>query len=471
MTDGLRNKKKFTFMIIGVILFILFSTQKPFTGLTPESMKCLGVFFCAICFWIGDVFPFFVTCLGLFCGLVLSGGAGFNTAFQGFSSSIFCFMLGAMGISVALEKCGLMKRIALLIMKLFSPTFKGQSLGLLISGLLINPIVPSVTAKTAMVMPFSKGIADSMGYEPHSKGMHGIYIAAFCGITLGSFAFYTSNFFAIVVRGLMPEEAQHEFTFIPWMFAAIPWIVVTFLCLGIMINILYKPEAEQKGLSKEHVINELAQLGKLSRNEIISIIILSISVLIWMLENQLGLPAHVVAVAAAVLLLMLKVISVEDFICGVSWNMLIVIGVLIGLSNVFGEVGINDYVAKLVSPLVELVAGNIFIFLTGMTILIYIMRFFLTSQMAALPIFMSIFLPACAACNISPWVCAFVSLTSSGVWNVLYQNTLAMQAYAAYEGEKNIQYKLIARSSICYMLINIFAITASVPIWKLMGLV
>lgn len=471
MLKKIKCKKETTFLLIGILVLIMFFFVRPPQGLTPESMKCLGVFFCAVCFWVGNVFPFFVTCLGLFCGLVLSGAVSFNSAFQGFSSSIFCFMLGAMGISVALDKSGLLKRIALILMKSFSPTFKGQSIGLLISGLIINPIVPSVTAKTAMIMPFSKGIADSMGYEHHSKGMYGIYISTFCGITLGSFAFYTSNFFAILVRGLMPKEAQNEFTFIPWMIATIPWIVITFLLLAVIINILYKPQYEKEGLSKEYVIEQLKQINSLSKNEIISIIVLMACVLLWAFENQMGLPAHVVAVAAAVILLMTKVISVEDFIHGVSWNMLIVIGVLIGLSNVFEEVGINDFAAEMITPIVKLAAGRKSILLIGIAILIYIMRFFLTSQMAALPIFMSIFLPACNVCGISPFVCAFVSLTSCGVWNVLYQNTFAMQAFAAYGGDESIHYSQIAKASVCYMIINIIAILGSMPVWSIMGLV
>jgi len=465
------NAKKTVMLIAGIVVFFAVSNIAPPEGLTVESMKAMGVFLCAVCLWIGDVFPFFVTCLGMFCGLVLSGAVSFNDGFQGFSSSIYCFMLGAMGISVALTKSGLMRRISLLIMKLFSPTFKGQSLGLIITGVVINPIVPSVTAKTAMMMPFSKGVADAMGYEPRSKGMHGIYASAYVGITLGSFLLYTANFFLVVARGMLPQETQDQFTVGPWLLASLPWTVIIFVLLYFVIQKMFSPEHEKSGISKEYVLNELNEMGKLSKKEIISLVILVISVALWAVENQTGLPSHVIAVTASVLLLMLGVMDVKDFTQGVSWNMLIVIGVLFGLSNIFGQLGINEFFAKQVSPLTVVFGDRQWLLLIGMAVLIYLMRFFLTAQMAAIPIFVTIFLPLCQAAGISPWICAFVSATSSNVWNVLYQNTFAMQAYAAYDGEENIQYGKIAMVSVAYMVINIIAILLNFPLWKMTGLI
>jgi DASS family divalent anion:Na+ symporter len=168
---------------------------------------------------------------------------------------------------------------------------------------------------------------------------------------------------------------------------------------------------------------------------------------------------------------MLGVMDVKDFTQGVSWNMLIVIGVLFGLSNIFGQLGINEFFAKQVSPLTSIFGDRQWLLLIGMAVLIYLMRFFLTAQMAAIPIFVTIFLPLCQAAGISPWICAFVSATSSNVWNVLYQNTFAMQAYAAYDGEENIQYGRIALVSVAYMVINIIAILLNFPIWKMTGLI
>ena len=452
---------------MGIVLAVALSLMAPPAELTRQSMTCLGIFACAVCFWIGDVFPFFITCMAMFCAFCLTKTVPYGVAVSGISNSILCFMLGAMGISVALTKSGVMKRLAYSIMKLFSPTFRGQTIGLLCSGVIINPLIPSVTAKTAMVMPISKGIADAMGYEPKSKGMHGIWAATFTGITMCSYAFYSSNFYCIYVRGMLDENTQAKFGFLGWLLAAIPWMLILIIGMAIGINLLYKPDKNDSLMSKEYISSELKKLGALSRDEKISILVLGVCVVLWATENSHGLASHVVALTAAAVLMMCGVISVADFIKGVGWTMLLIIAILVGLGNVFEEVGINAYAATLVQPLVTPIAGNPYILLIAITLICYALRFVITSQMTALPIFMSVMLPICAVSNISPWVMGFVILTATSTWNVIYQNTFAMQGFAAYD--EQVVYGKLAKSSICFMLVNIVAIIVSIPIWSMMG--
>ncbi len=463
----MKMNKKLIFGGVGIVLAVALSLMAPPAELTRQSMTCLGIFACAVCFWIGDVFPFFITCMAMFCAFCLTKTVPYGVAVSGISNSILCFMLGAMGISVALTKSGVMKRLAYSIMKLFSPTFRGQTIGLLCSGVIINPLIPSVTAKTAMVMPISKGIADAMGYEPKSKGMHGIWAATFTGITMCSYAFYSSNFYCIYVRGMLDENTQAKFGFLGWLLAAIPWMLILIIGMAIGINLLYKPDKNDSLMSKEYISSELKKLGALSRDEKISILVLGVCVVLWATENSHGLASHVVALTAAAVLMMCGVISVADFIKGVGWTMLLIIAILVGLGNVFEEVGINAYAATLVQPLVTPIAGNPYILLIAITLICYALRFVITSQMTALPIFMSVMLPICAVSNISPWVMGFVILTATSTWNVIYQNTFAMQGFAAYD--EQVVYGKLAKSSICFMLVNIVAIIVSIPIWSMMG--
>ncbi|MBR3053162.1 MAG: hypothetical protein IKG59_03440, partial [Firmicutes bacterium] len=82
-----------------------------------------------------------------------------------------------------------------------------------------------------------------------------------------------------------------------------------------------------------------------------------------------------------------------------------------------------------------------------------------------------IFMPIYQHAGISPFIVAFITSTSCALWTVLYQNTLAMQGYAAYGGEANIKYSSIAKLSVCYMAINLVAVLVNIPVWHLMGLI
>lgn len=465
------KKRKLIFGAVGVVLMLVLSFFPAPEGLTSASMRVIGIFACAVCFWIGDVFPFFVTCIAMFCAFVLTKSVPYAVAVSGISNNILCFMLGAMGISVALTKSGVMKRLAYSIVRMFSPTFRGQTIALLCSGMVINPLIPSVTAKTAMVMPISKGIADAMGYKPKSKGMHGIWAATFTGITICSYAFYSSNFYCIYVRGMLDEAVQERFGFLGWFVASLPWLVILVVGMAIGINLLYKPERNESEMSREFIGNELKKLGKLTRDERITVAVLLICIVLWATENLHGLPSYMVALLAVAVLLMTKVISVADFTKGVGWTMLLIIAILVGLGSVFNEVGINAAISTLVQPMVAPIAHMPVVLLVAVTVICYLLRFVITSQMTSLPILMSVLLPICETAGISPWVMGFVILTATSTWNVIYQNTFAMQGFAAYDGENNIAYGQVAKSSMCYMAVNILGILISVPIWSAMGLI
>ncbi len=463
------NKRTF-FGLLGIILFILISKIEPPEGLTVQSMRCLGIFAWAVCYWVGEVLPFLVTCMGIFCLLCLSGATTFETAVSGFSNSVICFILGAMGISAALTKSGLMKRISFYIMKLFSPTFKGQTIGLMVAGLVINPLVPSVTAKTAMVIPISKGISDAMGYKPYSKGMYGIWSACFAGITLASYGFYNSNFVCLFARSMLPEQVQVRFNLFNWFVASLPWLVIIMAGMTLCINLLYKPEKNSEAVNREYISEELKKMGNLSKDEKICLAVLLIAVILWALENQTGLDSHVIAVAAVVILMVAKVINTDDFVQGVGWNMIMIIALLMGLSSAFSQTGINDWISILITPLVERMAGNIFILMTVIVLVVYLLRFAITSQIAAMPILLSMFLPVCDITGINPWVISFAALTSNAIWAALYQNVYGMQGFAAYNGEKAIKYGQLSKAAICYMILNLLAIMACIPLWSEMGL-
>lgn len=463
------NKKRF-FGIAGIVAFILISMIAPPEGLTTESMRCLGIFAWAVCYWVGDVLPFLVTCMGMFCALIFSGAATFAVAVSGFTNSVICFIFGAMGISVALTKSGLMRRISFCIMKLFSPTFKGQVIGLMTAGLIINPLVPSVTAKTAMVMPISKGISDAMGYGPYSKGMYGIWTACFVGITIASYSFFNCNFTSLLAKGMLPEDVQAEFGLVRWFLASLPWLVVIMIGMGAFILICYKPDKVSTAINREYVADELRKLGPLSRDEKICLAVLLTSVMLWAFETRTGLPSHVIAVAAVVILISVNVITVDDFIRGTGWNMIIVISLLMGLSNNFTATGISAWVAGMVKPLVEILSGSNFIILVAIALVVYIMRFAITSQMAAIPIFLNMFFPVCQVTSISPWVICFASLTSNAIWTVLYQTVYGMQGFAAYGGDQWIKYGQLSKAGLFYMVLNIGALGISIPVWTAMGL-
>lgn len=465
------DKKKKIFGIAGLLIGLIIAFLPAPAGLTPVSMRCLGIFIGTVIFWIGDVFPFFLTTFAMGCLMVITKTTSFNTVFSGYASSMVWFMVGAMGIAAALTKCGFMKRLAYTIINFFSPTFLGQTIGLNISGLIINPLIPSVTAKTAMVMPIAEAISNGMGYEMKSRGRHGIFGAAFVGITITSHAFYSSNFHCIYVRGLLDPETQAQFGFAQWFIASLPWLIIVMIGMELCTYLLYKPQKTDTSIaSKQFIVDELKKMGSMSRDEKISAVILVVSVILWATEKLHGIPSHMVALAAAVLLVYTGVITANELVSSINWPIILLCGILVTLGNVLAEVGVNDYIATLMAPLFGSGGTSPFVLLTVISIIVYLMRFVVTAQMASLPIIFGAISPIAVIAGINPWVLAFTGLTATATWTALFQNTFAIQGFGSFGGNDGVSYGQIAKHSICYMVVNIVGILGSIPFWSMMGL-
>ena len=147
--------------ITGLTIALVMAIIEPLAGLTHPAMVGLGIFFCAVVFWIFEVFPDYVTAL-LMCGAWAGTGiVPFKTAFAQFSSDTWFLLIAAFGLGVAVARSGLLNRVSLKVMELFPATFKGQTAALVAAGNLIGPMIPSVTQIAGS--PFAKGISDKMG--------------------------------------------------------------------------------------------------------------------------------------------------------------------------------------------------------------------------------------------------------------------------------------------------------------------
>lgn len=71
------------------------------------------------------------------------------------------FLTFSLGIGI--EESGLLNRIAYYLMGKLPKTIKGQSLAVIVSGLVVSPVIPALSGKMALISKLSFGIAKSIG--------------------------------------------------------------------------------------------------------------------------------------------------------------------------------------------------------------------------------------------------------------------------------------------------------------------
>ena len=461
--------KKVIGAVLGIVIGLVLAFLEPPQGLTVKSMYGLGVFAWAVIFLIFDVFPDYIVTLAM-CGLwVLSGAVKFNVAFSFFSNENWWVLVAAFGLGLAASKTGLLRRISLLIMKLFPSTFKGQTIAMLGAGTIISPLIPSFTAKAAICAPLSRGISDAMGYPIKSRGASGLFAANVIGFIAMAPAFLSASYLGFMLVSLVPKDLQGPFHWLGWFSMMLPWTVILLVMSYIGIIFLYKP-AEKDALPAGYAADQLSKMGPMDGKERLTLIVIVITLLMWMTAKLHGVSATVSGILAVVVLLMAKVYDRTDFRSGIAWDAAVFVGTIVGIGSVFPALGIDKWMGKVLYPYIMPLFGNPYLFVAGFSIIIYGLRFVILSQTALIAIFMVMLAPLAIQAGFNPWIIGMVVYVAGNTWTVFYQNAPYVGAFYAVGGDM-VNHGQIAKLSVAYMAISLIGLLACVPLWQIMGLV
>ncbi|MGN0078264.1 MAG: SLC13 family permease [Coriobacteriales bacterium] len=470
-------------------------------GLSQQGAVCLGILSWAIVWWVAGVLPEFATGLLMAGAFIVLGGIPTQTALAAFSTSTWWLLVAAFALGAGMKRSGLMRRMALGIVRRLPRSFAAQAAGIMAAGTLIGPLVPSMAAKASMLAPISMSIGESLGYEPKGRQMQGLFLAMMTGVRNAGPAFISASVTGYALLGLLPAAVQEEFNMLHWLVAALPWLaVVTLLNLGLIIA-LYRPRSNEgsradatsggpalsSATSAEgSLASDSAQpepcAGRasaaadpaapgtpMSREERRMLAIIVVTVILWASQPVHGIPSHVVALVAMVVMVAAGLLDKRSLKTDIAWDSLIFIGTVIGLADVFAFAGIDSWVVGAAGPLLGQLAGNPYALLLGIAVSTIALRFVIVSEMAYVNIVMVFLVPLSVSAGISPWVVGFAVYATVHPWFVLYQNPIYMAAFYSVDGAM-VRHADMAKYCSLYMLTCVAGLLASVPYWQFLGL-
>ncbi len=462
------NGKKIAFLIIGMVagLFLAVGVQAP-EGLETNSMRILGIMLMAICWWAGEVFPEAITALIMSTLFVVFGGIGISTSFAAFSGTTFWLLVAAFGLGAAIKNCGLLERVAMLLLKLFPGTYKGQVLGLLSVTTVTAPFVPSKAAKCTILSPLTRSIGEAMGYENEGKETTGLFLAYFSAICFSATLFISASVTSYALYGLYSPEIQAEFAMVKWALYALFPVGLLFLGNYLYISYRYKPAGGQK-LDMSFLQDKIAQLGVWSQGEKIMGVIMLVTILLWVLK-----PFDISEWAVAVLALCASVISgvlpVNKWRTSVAWESLIFIACAVSLATVLPAVGITDWLVGAIGGYTAPFFANPYLMVVGLAVLTLLARFLILSEIGYLTVFLVFLMPLASSAGVNPWVVGFIMYSFVCTWMIPYQSSVYLTAVYS-GGDGWVTFKDTTKYCYVYCLITIIALCATVPIWQMLGI-
>ena len=322
--------KKYGFYLALLVLCVIISLPMP-DDLSVAGHRMLGIMVFSVIVWATTAISYpvsagvIIALMALLIGFapnpatgkIFGTAAGLAMGLKGFSSTAFCLVGAALFLAAAMTKTGLDKRIALTVLSKLGTKSNHVVIGVICCGFILSFFVPSTTARVACLVPIVLGMISAFGVPLKSRfaGMLMITVAQVDSVwNVGIKTAAAQNMVAV---NFIRTQLGVDISWMDWFIAAAPFAILMSFALYHVMMFLMPPEIKEIPGGKETVKKLLADMGKITTNEI-KLLVISICLLIlWTTEKKLHVIDTSTTTMVAITLLMLPKIGV------MQWNELV----------------------------------------------------------------------------------------------------------------------------------------------------
>jgi DASS family divalent anion:Na+ symporter len=433
-----------------------------------EQTIFLTVASATLLMWIFRLANEFIPSLLAIIVIIILQVAPARVALSGFTNDSFFMAMSIFGISSVLVTSGLTFRIVINMLKFFPMSQYWHARTLLFTGIIMTPLLPSANGRIVMAVPILKDMIESLGYEKKGSAANLLAVTAFMGFTFFSSAFLSSKAIHFVIFGLFPTQIQEQFTWSYWFYASIPSFLVMLGLLMLVLKFLYRKKENPK-LSKEIIDVQKQILGPMTSREwaaLGGILLFGVGIATSSLHK---IEMSWVGLIVLYAVLVLGILSKNDFQKEIDWTFLIYQAALIGLVKTISFTGLDTMLGNHLLWIGIYIKANIFIFVLMLTAVILALRLFIPNN-ATVIILASILFPIAELSGLNTWVVAYIILMMSDAWFLPYQCTYYVQFDDMMKSKNLVNLKDVIGINAFSILFRVAAIFASIPYWRMIGL-
>jgi divalent anion:Na+ symporter, DASS family len=407
---------------VGLVVAFLPTPQ----GLPHNGQLVLAILSFAIILWATEVMNNAVASILMMALLIIVAHVPPPRALSGFADPAWWTLLAVLYYGFAMRKTGLAERISYWILSLFPGSYAGILGAFFVIGLILAMGIPSMTVRTSIMAPIAWALVQTLGLKPRSRGAALIMITTIEMAVVPGLAFLLGSLNGPVVIKMFGD--QH----IPltqggyFQVMALPTMVLCGLIL-VLNQLLLRPE-EKLGTSREFVRAKLAALGSFKRQEMITAVVIAVSIFLWATQstpNQVRLhpfPSYIIGMVMLTVFALTGIIQDSDIANGVSWTLLVFLGGIFGLQNVIPDNKITNWMAGLMLPHVQQLIAAPLLLLAVIALVMLALRFLDPTAFIALPLVFAPLAAPLAKAGIPPLVLAAPLLLCSAPLWMAYMN-------------------------------------------------
>ena len=477
------------FTLLGLIVILM----KPFagSGLEPLGHEILGAVIIALGLWIfkPNNVPLFAGCsviilcslamitahvragmLNPVTGLAYTNAEIFSISTNGYVTSTVWTLIPALYFGFVLQKTGLGKRLAYMVLKSFKPSWASMALSWLIIGVILSALTPSITVRIAIVIPIAMGIVEACKLEPRSKGSAFVLILAWGMCVFPGTGWLTGSLSGPIMQGFLPLDMKMYATNGEWMrILCLPWMIITVL-FAALSYVFTKPN-QPIGIPLDTFRKEYKSLGPITKNETIVLVTLIACLVLFFTESVHGIPTSATALGALFIFIITGIIQPPELNTGINWDVVLFFGATVGLSGLFRFANITSWFEPIIKPAMVSLAPSPLVFMLVFTAGMLIIRFidvpwgFTTIALVA-----SVTSMLFTDFGYHPLVITMAFLIAINFFLLNYQQPWMLMAEGMIQGKGWAPNHVLLFGGI-YVVAAFVALVIAIPYWKSIGVI
>ena len=331
--------KRFFFLFFGIALFSIIYYAPPWPDaidpmgkhfvLSAQGKGALALFALAATWWIFEVLPIGVTgiSIGVIQALFLIRKP--DVAFKDFMDPSVLFIFGSIVIGLVFTKSGLTKRMAYKMLSVVGERTSMIYLGCFVMTVALTHLMAH-TAVAATMFPLLMAINALYSEDDRpTRFGKGIFIGMAYVAGAGSIITLLGSARAAVGIAFFKEMTGVEISFFQLTYYLFPlgWIMVGLI--WVMMMLFFKPEKAVIPGLKERAKKMYIELGAWSRNEILSLVIVLLVIVLIAAKNWVPalktIDKTAILLSSTLLFFGFNILKVED-LEDIPWNIILLFG-------------------------------------------------------------------------------------------------------------------------------------------------
>ncbi|SFV72150.1 SLC13 family permease [Desulfovibrio piger] len=353
------------FGLLGGTLLLLFTVfADPWFGLPPTAWHCLGLVLLMAVWWATEAVPLPVTALLPIIFLPMLGLCNVKASTAPYAHPTIYLFFGGFLLGLAMEKCNLHKRIALLILSKVGSCPRMQIAGFMFATGFISMWV-SNTATAIMMLPIGISVASvvTQGQDAGEAKRFScaLMLAIAYSSSIGGMGTLIGTPPNALLRAFLAEHYHIHIGFGQWMLLGVP--VAVALSLFTWWWLTRKPFNFAGNTVHEKIRQELEALGPVSREEAMTACLFGCAALCWVLQPIISraLPFvddTFIAMCFGLLLFVMPVdMGKRQFLMNwqearkLPWGILLLFGGGLSLAGAINSTGLASWMANVLGSL------------------------------------------------------------------------------------------------------------------------